>query len=316
MATLSQRKLMESIKLIEKDWLEVQKVLTKLRTGEREEIAYRYVSIIGKGSFGVVVKIMDDNNRIFALKRVYQDKKYHNRELNMLLEADHPNVVNLISYFYTDKSPSGAYLNIITEFADINLEEYLALNKDDSIEKIKSVYNQILRGLVYLHHKNICHRDIKPSNILMDSRGLVKICDLGSAKIIKDGGPNVTYICSRFYRAPENILGYEGYDFKIDIWSAACVMAEFRVQEPMFKGETSISTLNRIFEIVKVSENDLVELGCDRKIQKPAIGVKRYLEAYFENSDLLNVLDKSLTFSPHKRLNASKLLSMPFFIER
>ena len=61
---------------------------------------------------------------------------------------------------------------------------------------------------------------MKPANVLIDTENyLVKICDLGSAKFYKSGEENASYMCSRFYRAPELILGSTIYDFSIDMWS-------------------------------------------------------------------------------------------------
>nr|AGE95831.1 mrk1-like ser/thr protein kinase [Encephalitozoon cuniculi] len=313
MATLSQKKLMESVRLMEREWVKMHKALVRSRCGEVKEVRYRYVEMIGRGSFGVVVKIMDDRHNFFALKRVYQDRRYHNRELGILMEVDHPNIVRLVSYFHTDKTSSGVYLNIITDFVGMNLEEYIKANRGVETEEIRSVYRQILEGLRYLHEKNICHRDMKPSNILIDTNGLVKICDLGSAKVIKSGERNITYICSRFYRAPENLLDYKEYDFKIDIWSVGCVIAEFRHPGPIFKGDTSGSTLNRILEIVRVTSDDLIGLGCLKPDLKPGVGIRKYLEAFFSDPDLLEVLEKSLAFSPCKRSTASELLRKQFF---
>ncbi|KAM0672201.1 serine/threonine kinase [Ordospora colligata] len=315
MATLSQRKLAESIKLLEREWIKMHRTSIQLRCGEKKEMSYRYVDVTGKGSFGVVVKIADDNNNFFALKRVYQDRRYHNRELSILMDMEHPNIISLVSYFYTDKSPSGMYLNIITDFVDMNLEEYISSAKCLDIKSIGSIYKQILEGLRYLHGKSICHRDIKPSNILIGHDGLVKICDLGSAKMIKSGENNVTYICSRFYRAPENLLDYKEYDFKMDVWSVGCVMAEFRHPEPIFKGDTSRSTLKKILEIVKANEEELIELGCQDIMLNPkgCIGIKRYLEDYFDDPGILDVFERTFVFSPHRRSSADELLKRKFF---
>lgn len=312
MPTLSQKKLVESIELIERGWLETHRVSVKLRNGDDGEMTYRYADVIGKGSFGVVVRIVSGDRR-YALKRVYQDRRYYNRELSMLLEVDHSNIINLVSYFHSDRSASGMYLNIITEFVGINLEEYIGQDRRNSVVEIKSIYRQVLSGLAYLHERRICHRDIKPSNILIDPNGHVKICDLGSAKVIEEGGQNVTYICSRFYRAPENLLDYKEYNTKIDIWSAGCVITEFRLPEPIFKGDSGGCTLNRILEIVRATEDDLVAVGCDGIIPRQAIGIRKYLEGHFEDPGILDVLERSLTFSPHKRATASELLSGRFF---
>ena len=82
---------------------------------------------------------------------------------------------------------------------------------------------QILTGMDYVHKQQICHRDLKPENILMSEKGIVKICDFGSAKVMSPGGLNTPYIVSRYYRAPELILGCSDYDNKIDIWGKLLV---------------------------------------------------------------------------------------------
>jgi glycogen synthase kinase 3 beta len=68
------------------------------------------------------------------------------------------------------------------------------------------------RALAYLHETNICHRDIKPQNVLINGDlGVLKVIDFGSAKQLVAGEPNVSYICSRYYRAPELIFGATQY---------------------------------------------------------------------------------------------------------
>lgn len=75
---------------------------------------------------------------------------------------------------------------------------------------------QLFRSLAYIHSQGICHRDIKPQNLLLDpSTGILKLCDFGSAKILVENEPNVSYICSRYYRAPELIFGATNYTTKI-----------------------------------------------------------------------------------------------------
>lgn len=75
---------------------------------------------------------------------------------------------------------------------------------------------QLFRSLAYIHSQGICHRDIKPQNLLLDpATGVLKLCDFGSAKILVENEPNVSYICSRYYRAPELIFGATNYTTKI-----------------------------------------------------------------------------------------------------
>lgn len=82
---------------------------------------------------------------------------------------------------------------------------------------------QIFRGIMHLHSRGICHRDLKPQNILIRSNKLA-VCDLGSAKILKKDESNISYICSRCYRAPELIFGSTRYTLAIDMWSAGCII--------------------------------------------------------------------------------------------
>ena len=84
------------------------------------------------------------------------------------------------------------------------------------ILEIKIYIYQLFRSLAYIHSQGICHRDIKPQNLLLDpNTGVLKLCDFGSAKILVANEPNVSYICSRYYRAPELIFGATNYTTKI-----------------------------------------------------------------------------------------------------
>lgn len=111
------------------------------------------------------------------------------------------------------------------------------------IEDVRLYAYQMFKGLSYLEARKICHRDIKPQNILVNDREddkKLKICDFGSAKILKEGEANISYICSRYYRAPELIFKAEHYTNSIDMWSMGCVIAEMMLGEPLFPGENSL----------------------------------------------------------------------------
>ena len=104
------------------------------------------------------------------------------------------------------------------------------MQKDNNympINELKRTIKQLLTGLVNMHEQKIIHRDLKPENILMKD-GQVKICDLGSSKILDDENfMNTPYVVSRFYRAPELILGTNKYDDKIDMWGKSPFIFSF-----------------------------------------------------------------------------------------
>jgi len=105
---------------------------------------------------------------------------------------------------------------------------------------VKLYMYQLMRGLNYVHSKGITHRDIKPQNLLVDpSCHILKICDFGSAKKLLAEEESVSYITSRYYRAPELLFGSKNYNSMIDIWSAGCVFAEMLLGQPIFKGKDS-----------------------------------------------------------------------------
>lgn len=106
---------------------------------------------------------------------------------------------------------------------------------------LKSLIHQLLNGLVYLHSVHILHRDLKPANILITHDGVVKIADLGLARMTYQplqplvSGDKV--VVTIWYRAPELLLGAKHYNNAIDCWAVGCVFAEMIGLKPIFKGE-------------------------------------------------------------------------------
>lgn len=118
---------------------------------------------------------------------------------------------------------------------------YQTLRNSIPIPVLKSLIYQLLNGLIYLHTSHILHRDLKPANILITAQGVVKIGDLGLARLCSSplqplvSGDKV--VVTIWYRAPELLLGAKHYNKAIDCWAVGCVMAELASLRPIFKGE-------------------------------------------------------------------------------
>jgi glycogen synthase kinase 3 beta len=171
-------------------------------------------------------------------------------------ELKHPNLITLKHAFFTTSETNidEVYYNIVMDYMPETLyklsRQYAKSKTKFPLLLGKALCYQMLRGLAHLHALGICHRDIKPQNVLVDPMSnKVKICDFGSAKKLMKGEKNIAYICSRFYRAPELILGAEYYNQQIDLWSLGTVIAELFLGEPIFPGE---SPTDQLVKIVKV----------------------------------------------------------------
>ncbi|CAF3290242.1 unnamed protein product [Rotaria socialis] len=238
------------------------KVVTVVATRGRgaeisEEISYTDTKVIGNGSFGVVyqAKIVHSNEQV-AIKKVLQDKRFKNRELQIMKRLDHQNIVQLKFFFFSsgDKSKEEVYLNLVLEFVPETVyrvaRHYTKQKQTIPLLYVKLYIYQLFRALAYIHSFGICHRDIKPQNLLLDPEtSILKLCDFGSAKQLIKGEPNVSYICSRYYRAPELIFGAIDYTCYIDVWSSGCVLAELLLGQPIFPGESGV---DQLVEIIKV----------------------------------------------------------------
>ncbi len=138
---------------------------------------------------------------------------------------DHTNVVNLKHCFYSkgDK-PEEVYLNLVMEYVPETihrtLRNHTKANKLVPLVYTKVYVYQLARAVSYIHSVGVTHRDIKPQNVLLSSKTHeVRLCDFGSAKMLVKGEPNVAYICSRYYRAPELVFEATEYSSAIDTWS-------------------------------------------------------------------------------------------------
>jgi len=299
------------------------------KTGAPREISYTNYKVIGNGSFGVVyqAKLVPSSDEI-AIKKVLQDKRFKNRELQIMRLVSHPNVVDLEAFFYINgEKPAQkdeVYLNLVLEYVPETVyrasRHYAKLKQPMPMLQIKLYMYQLLRSLAYIHSLGICHRDIKPQNLLLNpSTGVLKLCDFGSAKILVAGEPNVSYICSRYYRAPELIFGATNYTTNIDIWSTGCVMAELMMGQPLFPGESGIDQLVEIIKILGTPSREQIKTMNPNYMEHkfPQIRPHPFAKVFRPRTapEAIDLVSKLLEYTPSARLSAVEAMVHPFFDE-
>ena len=102
------------------------------------------------------------------------------------------------------------------------------------------------------------HRDIKPENLLISVNGVVKLCDFGFARGVKQDKNFIytDYVSTRWYRAPENVLGSRSYNYPVDIFALGCIMAELYTFKPLFPGSSEMDQFEKISRILGKPSND------------------------------------------------------------
>ncbi|CAL0304672.1 unnamed protein product [Lupinus luteus] len=291
----------------------------------KKKISYMAERVVGTGSFGVVyqAKCLETGEEV-AIKKVLQDKRYKNRELQVMLMLDHTNVLKLKHCFYSTADKDELYLNLVLEYVPETVyrvsKHYVRMHQNMPILLVQLYIYQICRGLNYMHHViGVCHRDIKPQNLLVNPQSHhLKICDFGSAKKLVSGEPNISYICSRYYRAPELIFGATEYTTAIDIWSVGCVMAELLLGQPMFPGESGVDQLVEIIKILGTPTRE--EIRCMNpnnynEFKFPQIKAHPWHKVFHKRvpPELVDLVSRMLQYSPNLRCTALEACAHPFF---
>ncbi|TGO63269.1 hypothetical protein BCON_0014g00580 [Botryotinia convoluta] len=303
-------------------------------TGETRDMQYTQCKIVGNGSFGVVFQTkLSPSGEDAAIKRVLQDKRFkvcdvssslQNRELQIMRIVRHPNIVELKAFYYSNgERKDEVYLNLVQEFVPETVYRasryFNKMKTTMPIIEVKLYIYQLFRALAYIHSQGICHRDIKPQNLLLDpGSGILKLCDFGSAKILVENEPNVSYICSRYYRAPELIFGATNYTTKIDVWSTGCVMAELMLGQPLFPGESGIDQLVEIIKVLGTPTRDQIRTMNPNYMEHKFPQIKPHpFNKVFRKADAnaIELISKLLEYTPTERLSAIEAMVHPFFDE-
>jgi len=185
---------------------------------------------------------------------------------------------------------------------------------------VKLYIYQLSRALAYIHSQGICHRDIKPQNLLLDPQsGILKLCDFGSAKMLVQGEPNVSYICSRYYRAPELIFGSTTYSTAIDVWSMGCVLAELLLGQPLFPGESGVDQLVEIIKVLGTPTREQIHAMNENytEFKFPQIKAHPWNKVFRSRTspEAIDLVTRILQYDPLRRVNPMEVCAHPFFDE-
>jgi mitogen-activated protein kinase 15 len=175
-----------------------------------------------------------------------------------------------------------------------------------------------------MHYGELSHRDLEPANILLNSECQVKVADYGLARSIackeEDGGAPVLteYVATRWYRAPEILLGSTKYSKAVDMWSVGCILGELLGGKPMFPGTSTMNQLDRIIEVNGRPSQDDIE-AIDSPFAATMLGSlprtqPTRLQEMFPHAsdDALDLLRQLLQFNPHKRITTEGALNHPY----
>ncbi|XP_029067507.1 cyclin-dependent kinase 3 isoform X2 [Monodon monoceros] len=213
---------------------------------------FQKVEKIGEGTYGVVYKAKNkETGQLVALKKIRLDLETEGvpstaiREISLLKELKHPNIVRLLDVVHSEKK-----LYLVFEFLSQDLKKYMDSTPASKLplHVVKSYLFQLLQGVNFCHSHRVIHRDLKPQNLLINELGAIKLADFGLARAF--GVPLRSYtheVVTLWYRAPEILLGSRFYSTAVDVWSIGCIFAEMVTRKALFPGDSEIDQLFRIF---------------------------------------------------------------------
>ncbi|KAF3933451.1 hypothetical protein ABW19_dt0208795 [Dactylella cylindrospora] len=306
-----------------------------------DHLVYRYevIDILGKGSFGQVVRCIDHRTGgLVAIKIIRNKKRFHQQalvEVNILQKlrewdpGDKHSLVKFTQSFYFR-----GHLCISTELLGMNLYEFIKSNdfRGFSLRLIRRFTKQLLSSLVLLKSHRVIHCDLKPENVLLahPAQSDIKVIDFGSSCLEHE--KVYTYIQSRFYRSPEVILGMT-YGLPIDMWSLGCILAELYTGYPIFPGENEQEQLACIMEVFGPPEKHLIEKSSRKKLFFDSFGKPRMIVSSkgrrrrpssktlqqaikCDDEAFLDFLAKCLRWDPDKRLKPEEAILHEFITGR
>lgn len=283
---------------------------------------YRIIEKIGAGAYGNVYKALDlVDHEIVAIKEIKLIASKDGlplsliREIRCLKNFKHKNIVGYKGSFRNRNRNS---INLVLEYCENDLRSLFASGYNFTVDQVRSIMYQLLKGLEYMHSNNVAHRDIKPGNILILDGEYVKIADFGLS-VELNNHQNTSKVATFPYRAPELILGSREYSHTVDIWSAGIIFYELVTGERFPSKPTDLGMLDAIFRITGTpTDGPLSELPNWRLASLLRV-YPRQLEAMLMAKtphgleEAAAIVSAMLSVDPSDRPSASALLESPLF---
>ncbi|CAH0384441.1 unnamed protein product [Bemisia tabaci] len=293
---------------------------------------YIKIEKIGEGTYGVVYKgRCKKTDQIVAIKKIRMEGNDEGipstalREVTLLKELDHPNIVSLYEVLMEENR-----MYLVFEFLTMDLKKFLdcqlpnsKIDTSNTVGKLdtmlmKSYLYQITQAILFCHKRRILHRDLKPQNLLISSNGMIKVADFGLGRAF--GVPIRAFtheVVTLWYRAPEILLGTTLYACPVDIWSIGCIFAEMAMLKPLFRGDSEIDQLFRIFGILSTPNEQIWPKVSQLPDYKPTFPnwTTNILAQTVSKLDPvgLDLLQKTFIYDPAERINARDMIHHKYF---
>lgn len=232
------------------------------------------------------------------------------REIKALKAIRNPYVVEILDIFVVD-----GLIHLALEYVEYDLEQILK-NKSLVIlpGDIKAWMHMLLRGVRECHRRFIIHRDIKPNNLLITAAGVLKLADFGLARTVSSR--MTAQAITRWYRAPEVLLGAPCYSLPADMWAVGAVFAEMFLRVPFFAAESDLQQLDLIFQALGTPSDWPLAAELPGYFQFGSAAAPP-LESLFTaaSSEALALMRGLLQFDPLKRLTVLECLRHGYFTE-
>uniref|UniRef100_A0A8C0H6U3 Stress-activated protein kinase JNK n=1 Tax=Chelonoidis abingdonii TaxID=106734 RepID=A0A8C0H6U3_CHEAB len=270
--------------------------------------------------------VLGINVAVKKLSRPFQNQTHAKRayrELVLLKCVNHKNIISLLNVFTPQKSLEEFQdVYLVMELMDANLCQVIHMELDH--ERMSYLLYQMLCGIKHLHSAGIIHRDLKPSNIVVKSDCTLKILDFGLARTACTNFMMTPYVVTRYYRAPEVILGM-GYKENVDIWSVGCIMGELVKGCVIFQGTDHIDQWNKVIEQLGTPSADFmkklqptVRNYVENRPKYPGIKFEELFPDWIfpsesdrdklKTSQARDLLSKMLVVDPDKRISVDEAL--------